>query len=153
MKISYSILAIYFVFSAFVIQVPLAHADIEEDETVGYTEAEIIPAEKKDWHAFIGEADNVYSMNTRAKEAMHTLDERLDEIIAKENEKLDEKAAKLLQKNQSAWMAYIRTKCSYLADAYRGGSYAGPAYGECVAGEQVLRAKELQEMFKDRNSP
>lgn len=123
---------------------------------VGYAEEEleqIIPAEEKDWNEFIGKADNVYSMNTRSKEAMHTLDERLDEIIAEQTTKLDEKSSELLQKNQSAWMSYIRSKCTFLADAYRGGSYASPAYGECVVKEQLLRVKEIQEMYIQRTSP
>lgn len=110
-------------------------------------------AETQDWQKFIDAASDNYSMKTRAGEAMRTLDIRIEEIIVGVGKDIDTKAKALLQSNQDAWEQQIRTKCSFLADAYRGGTYSGLAYGYCVVQEQVARAEELKQMHAYRTSP
>lgn len=123
---------------------------------VSQLHAEEIPpplAEKQDWQAFIDAASDNYSMKTRASEAMRTLDTRLGEIIKNIEKDIDAKADTLLESNQNAWEQQIRTKCSFLADAYRGGTYSDLAYRYCVVQEQVARAEELKQMHNYRTSP
>lgn len=110
-------------------------------------------AEKQDWQEFIDSASDNYGMKTRASEAMHSLDTRLGEIIGNIEKDIDTKAKALLKSNQNAWEQQIRTKCSFLADAYRGGTYSDLAYRYCVVQEQVARAEELKQMHTYRTSP
>ena len=112
-----------------------------------------LPIEKQDWQSFIDAASDNYSMQTRAAEAMRTLDTRLGEIVVDVEKGIDAKAKGLLQSNQEAWEKQIQTKCSFLADAYRGGTYSGLAYRYCVVQEQVARAEELKQMHNYRSSP
>lgn len=112
-----------------------------------------LPVEKQDWQTFIDSARDNYSMKTRASEAMRTLDTRLGEIIENVEKDIDNKAKDLLKSNQQAWEQQIRTKCSFLADAYRGGTYSDLAYRYCVVQEQVARAEELKQMHAYRTSP
>lgn len=111
------------------------------------------PIEERDWQSFIDDASDDYSMKTRAAEAMRTLDNRLEEIVQEMEAHIDTKATSLLKSNQNAWEQQIRTKCSFLADTYRGGSYTDLAYRYCVVQEQVARAAELKQMQSYRSSP
>ena len=109
--------------------------------------------EDKDWQTFIEDAQDNYSMKTRGDEAMRTLDSRLDEVLAGYKTDFDGTAFGLLEQNQDAWEKQIRTKCSFLADTYRGGSHASLAYQYCVVAEQIARVHELQAMYTYRTSP
>ena len=120
--------------------------------SVAVTDDTTLP-ENKDWRTFIGEAQDNYSMKTRGDEAMRTLDSRVDEVLAGYKTDLDDTAYALLEQNQSAWEKQIRTKCSFLADTYRGGSHASLAYRDCVVAEQIARVRELQAMYIYRTSP
>ncbi|CAG35755.1 lysozyme inhibitor LprI family protein [Desulfotalea psychrophila] len=111
------------------------------------------PAEKQDWQNFIDGAEDNYSMQARAAEAMHSLDSRIDEVVIKINRDLDQQAITLLKSNQTAWEKQICTKCIFLADSYRGGSHKGLAYGDCVIQEQKVRIAELKQMHEYRISP
>ncbi len=109
--------------------------------------------EDKDWHTFIDDALDTYSQKRRGDEAMRTLALRIDEVLDEIKIDLDNLAIDLLNKNQQAWEQQIRSKCSFMADTYRGGSAAGITFRYCIIDEQKTRIQELREMHSFHTSP
>lgn len=114
---------------------------------------DFIAPEDKDWQIFMEEALDNYSMKRRGDEAMRTLALRIDEVVLEVKKDLDSEASNLLNQNQTAWEKAIRTKCSFLADTYRGGSQADIAFRFCIVAEQQARITELRSMHQYRTSP
>lgn len=114
---------------------------------------DIVAPEDKDWQVFMEDAQDNYSMKRRGDEAMRTLALRIDEVLKETEQDLDKTALNLLRQNQEAWEKQIRTKCSFLADTYRGGSHAELAFRFCVVGEQKARISDLRSMHQYRTSP
>lgn len=114
---------------------------------------DIVAPEDKDWQVFMEDAQDNYSMKRRGDEAMRTLALRIDEVLKETEQDLDKTALNLLRQNQEAWEKQIRTKCSFLADTYRGGSHAELAFRFCVVGEQKARISDLRSMHLYRTSP
>lgn len=114
---------------------------------------DIVAPEDKDWQVFMEDAQDNYSMKRRGDEAMRTLALRIDEVLKETEQDLDKTALNLLKQNQEAWEKQIRTKCSFLADTYRGGSHAELAFRFCVVGEQKARISDLRSMHQYRTSP
>lgn len=109
--------------------------------------------EDKDWQTFMEDAQDNYSMKRRGDEAMRTLALRIDEVLKETEKKLDKIGLDLLTQNQEAWEKQIRTKCSFLADTYRGGSHADLAFRFCIVAEQKARINEVRAMHHYRTSP
>jgi len=114
---------------------------------------DIIQPEDKDWQAFIDDAHDTYSQKRRGDEAMRILALRVDEVLTETKKSLDKLATDLLNRNQQAWEKQIRTKCSFMADTYRGGSAADIAFRYCIVNEQKLRINELRSMHQYRMLP
>ncbi len=114
---------------------------------------DMIAPEDKDWQTFMEDAQDNYSMKRRGDEAMRTLALRIDEVLKETEKDLDKIGFDLLTQNQQAWEKQIRTKCSFLADTYRGGSQADLAFRFCIVAEQKARISEVRSMHQYRTSP
>ena len=109
--------------------------------------------EDRDWSEFIGLGATNYDMQDRAKSAISELGDRIDVMVAELSAGLDQKATELLIKNQTDWLAYAKSKSSFLSDSYRDGTHSGLAYGYAFVEEQIARISELKQMAKYRNEP
>lgn len=112
-----------------------------------------LPPETRDWHRYIAAGTSNAEMKIRASEATAILDRRMRELIAEAAGTLDAAAVALLDESQKAWQEHAKAKGRFLADAYRGGSHEGLAFGHALIDEQIRRIRELQAMRRAHETP
>lgn len=79
-------------------------------------------------------------------------DKRLNRVYQQfmKADALDDQGRNLLKDAQRKWIQYRDAKCSFEADAWRGGTGASQLFLACMGNATKLRADELEEDLKQR---
>lgn len=114
-------------------------------------EADVLP-EDRDWLEYIFDGNSTADMRDRCSEATGVLNKRMYLLLEEFYATLDDEGDALLKQNQKDWLAYAKSKQSLSADAYRGGTLAGPASSASFVKESCRRITELKLQLAGRGS-
>ena len=100
--------------------------------------------EDRDWPGYIGDGDTTRDMVDRALEGYDVLGKRMEKLLDTLYADLDDKGDALLSQTQSNWEAYAKSKRSFDADVYRGGTLSSVVAGVSYCGALCERINELK---------
>lgn len=113
-------------------------------------ETKDLPPEDRDWAGYVFDADSTAGMNKRLAEAQKLLKSRMQGLIDQLATDLDDEGDRLLMRSQSDWKQYALSNSAFDADAYRGGTLAGPTGGMSYTDKLCKRIKELNQAIEAR---
>jgi len=114
-------------------------------------EREDIPLpEDRDWTGYIGDGTSTRDMANRALEGYDILGARMQGFLDKLYDDLDDEGDALLKQNHKDWETYAKSKRSFDADVYRGGTLSSVVAGMSYCDELCRRIKELKVAIKAR---
>lgn len=106
--------------------------------------------EDRDWTGYIGDGHSTRDMGDRALEGYDVLGERMNELLNALYEDMDDEGDALLKQTQQHWEAYAKSKRSFDADVYRGGTLSSVIAGMSYCYALCDRIKELKVAIKAR---